>query len=80
MRGLSAYWARISERYAEALGDAIERRTRQIELFPDSGAVLPGHEVLEIRYLVESSYRIVYVVTPDYIAILGVVHTSRRPL
>lgn len=66
-----------SPRFADDVADRITRRAAQLEAFPESGAPVRGLEHYGLRYLLEGSYRIVYVLTPDYVAVLGVVDVRR---
>ncbi|MCZ2110585.1 MAG: type II toxin-antitoxin system RelE/ParE family toxin [Dehalococcoidia bacterium] len=67
-----------SSTYADRTIERIMNRARQLAAFPRSGAVIPKIEALELRFLVERPYRIFYVVGPDHIDILAVLHSSRE--
>jgi len=69
-----------SERYADALMEAIFDRIILIEQFPMLGRVVPEMRLPSIRELIVEQYRIIYFVSngPD-IRIIAVRH-SARPL
>jgi plasmid stabilization system protein ParE len=48
--------------------------------FPHSGRMVPEYEISEVRQVIESSYRLIYLIKEDQIEVLAVVHTSRREL
>jgi plasmid stabilization system protein ParE len=72
--------AELSASAADALVARLIERTAQLSVFPESGALLAGHESVRLRFLVEGDYRIVYVVIRGQVEILGVVRTARRSL
>ncbi len=42
--------------------------------------MVPEYEIDEVRQVIESQYRIIYLIKDDQIEILAVVHTSHRDL
>ena len=80
LESIRAFASRTSPAYGEALISKIVDRTWQLRLFPESGAFYGPARVLQVRFVLEGSYRILYVVGRDHIDIIGVVHTSRRGL
>ena len=80
LAAIRAFWTRTSPAYATDLVERLTRRTMQLADFPDSGAIYARARPLEIGYLLEGTYRILYVVGKDHVDILGVVHTSRQLL
>lgn len=69
-RGLAAYSARAASDFT----DSIEKRVRQLELFPESGRAVPEYGLPLLRELVEAPYRIVYELFPDRLEIVIVRH------
>ncbi len=80
LHSLFAFHSEKSEKYAEALLDAIFERVELIEQFPLLGKVVIEMGLPSIRELVVEKYRIIYFVSkaPE-IRILAVKH-SARPL
>jgi plasmid stabilization system protein ParE len=73
------YLRHYSDRYAEAFADKIFERTEILERFPRSGRIVPEFENENIRELIHTSYRIVYVIlAEDRLDILAV-HPSALP-
>ncbi len=54
--------------------------SEQIAAFPHSGRKVPGYEIDEVRQVLESSYRIIYLIKETQIEVLAVIHTSRKGL
>jgi plasmid stabilization system protein ParE len=77
LRAIELSLADSSRQYAGRTIDRIVARTQQLSTFPRSGAVVDKAAPLEIRVLIEEPYRIFYVVGPNHVDILGVVHASR---
>jgi plasmid stabilization system protein ParE len=42
--------------------------------------MVPEYEIDEVRQLLESSYRIIYLIREDRIEVLAIIHTTRREL
>ena len=74
------YIAQDSESAALSIVDTITSRSKQIELFPNSGRVVEHLQDVNIRELIEGKYRIVYHIIRERIDIIAVVHTSRNTL
>ena len=55
-------------------------RSEQIAAFPHSGRMVPEYEIDEVRQVLESSYRIIYLIKENQIEVLAVLHTSRKGL
>lgn len=77
---IKAFLAQTSAQLAEATADRLTRRAWQLAEFPNSGAHYQRLRDLGVRYIVEGSYRLYYVVGSDRVLVLGIRHTSRRPL
>jgi plasmid stabilization system protein ParE len=54
--------------------ESIDRRVRQLELFPESGRAVPEYGLPLLRELVEPPYRIIYELFPDRVEIVIVRH------
>jgi plasmid stabilization system protein ParE len=79
LRGIHAYIAQDSERYATRMVDRITNRTKQFALFPLSGRMTPEFGDEKIREVIEGPYRIIYQIRPETIVIAAVVHSSSSP-
>jgi plasmid stabilization system protein ParE len=75
---IQAYLAQFSERAASRMAQVIARRGRQLELFPESGRIVPEFGELHIREVFAPPYRIVYRLTDDGVEVLAVRHGRRR--
>jgi len=42
--------------------------------------MVPEYEIDEVGQVIESSYRIIYLIKEDQIEVLALIHTSRREL
>jgi toxin ParE1/3/4 len=56
LRGIEAYIARHSERYARAMVERIFRHTEALAQFPQIGGVVPEYEDESLRELFEHPY------------------------
>jgi plasmid stabilization system protein ParE len=63
--------------YARRTIDRRTKRSEQIAAFPRSGRMVPEYEALDIREVIERSYRIISRIKTDQIAILAVVHGAQ---
>lgn len=71
------YISQDSRAYALRMVDRITSRSTQIGDFPQSGRKVPEYESDTIREVLEGQFRIIYLVQPDRIDILAVVHAAR---
>ena len=55
-------------------------RSEQIAAFPRSGRMVPEYEIDEVRQVIESSYRLIYLIKEAQVEILAVIHTSSKGL
>lgn len=74
------YLAQTSPEYAHQIAERLVKRSEQISAFPHSGRMVPEYEISEVRQVIESSYRLIYLIKEDRIEVLAVIHTSRREL
>lgn len=72
-----AYIARDVPVYAEQFIDRIIDTTSLLHDQPLMGRVVPEAERKDVRELIFQNYRIIYLVKPDYLYIVAVVHGSR---
>lgn len=72
-----AYIARDASIYAEQFIDRIIETTFLLEEQPLMGRTVPEAEREDVRELIFQNYRIIYLVRPDYLYIIAVIHGSR---
>ena len=77
LQAIEDYVARDSPLYAVRLVDRLVGATERLELFPQSGRVLSEFQRDDLRELIFSGYRIVYLSTPEGVTILRLVHSAR---
>lgn len=80
LEAIRDYFAQTSPDYAQRLVERIVNRSEQIGAFPHSGRSLPEYEIDEVRQIIEGAYRIIYLIKPDQIEVLALIHTARRGL
>jgi len=66
LQAIHDYIAETSPEYALRMIDRLTRRSIQIADFPFSGRVVPEYELNEVRELIESPYRIIYLIEPAH--------------
>ena len=74
---IHSYIAERSEAYADAVYERTLERPRQLMDHPRSGSIVPEFERDDIRELFIHSFRLIYLVLPDEVQILTVIHGSR---
>ena len=76
--GIYAFVARNSEYYARKLIDKLVARADTLGDFPLFGRMVLRYNDPTIRELVVAPYIIVYLVQPEHIEVLTVIHGSRE--
>ncbi len=79
LKSIHSYISKDSVANADKLIEKIIGRTDQLEVFPNSGRIIPEFNSELIRELIEGRYRIVYKVNSDHIGIVRVHHSSMEP-
>ena len=77
LRAIYEYIALDSEFYARNTARNIVERSATLSESPEIGRVVPELGEKEIRELFIYSYRIIYQILPDRLAILAIVHGHR---
>ena len=72
-----AYIALDSPEYARRMVDRLTRRSQQIADFSFSGRKVPEYDIDEIREVMEGPYHIIYIIKPDQIDVVAVIHGAR---
>jgi addiction module RelE/StbE family toxin len=80
LEAIRDYLAQTSPDYARRVVERLVNRSEQIAAFPRSGRMVPEYEIDEVRQVVESSYRVIYLIKEEQVEILAVIHTSRKGL
>ena len=80
LSAIHGYIANSSATYAQRVVDRLTRRSQQIADFPMSGRVVPEIDLPQIREVFEGPYRIIYVIKPDQIDVLAVMHSAQQML
>ena len=78
LRDIHTFIARSSPQYATKIVDRLTRRSQQIATFPRSGRVVPEANNVNIREVIEGSYRIIYHLLDDEVDIIAVVHGASQ--
>jgi toxin ParE1/3/4 len=79
LRQIRAYIAKDQPLNADHFVDRLTRRVEQLAEHPRSGKIVEQYQRDDLRELIESSYRIIYLILEDRIDILTV-RDSRRVL
>lgn len=77
IEAIRAYVARDSEHYAALLTERLFAAVDRLVAFPESGRMVPEFQRPDLRELIVGSYRIVYRLTGDSVAVLTVFHGAR---
>ncbi|HZH29635.1 MAG TPA: type II toxin-antitoxin system RelE/ParE family toxin [Pyrinomonadaceae bacterium] len=80
LEAIRDYHVRTSPEYARRVIERLVKRSEQITSFPHAGRMVPEYEIDEVRQVLESSYRIIYLIKEDRIEVLAIIHTTRREL
>ncbi|HRQ63577.1 MAG TPA: type II toxin-antitoxin system RelE/ParE family toxin [Xanthomonadaceae bacterium] len=78
LRQIHAYIAKDQPTNADRVVDRLTRRVAQLAEHPHSGRVVVVYRRDDLRELIESPYRVVYLVRADRIDIVTVRDTRRR--
>lgn len=80
LESIRDYLAQTSPEYARKVAERLVKRSEQIGAFPHSGRMTPEYEISDVRQVIESSYRLIYLIKEEQIEVLAIIHTSRREL
>ena len=80
LEAIRDYLAQTSPDYARRVVERLVNRSEQVAAFPRSGRMVPEYEIDEVRQVIESSYRLIYLIKEEQVEILAVIHTSRKGL
>ena len=74
------YYPAVQEKAPQAARDTLDRifaGEPQIHDMPQSGRIVLNYNIPNLRELIEGLYRIVYLIQPDRILVVSVMHQSR---
>ena len=77
IEAIANFIARDSDYYAQMYVINIFDAAERLELFPESGRIVPELNRKEIREVIFGSYRIIYRIKDKLVEILTVYHSSR---
>ncbi|HBC86406.1 MAG TPA: type II toxin-antitoxin system RelE/ParE family toxin [Lentisphaeria bacterium] len=77
VEAIAKYISRDSTHYAQLFTIKVFDAVRQIEIFPESGRIVPEIKQKYIREIILGNYRIIYRQKNDCAEILTVYHSSR---
>jgi plasmid stabilization system protein ParE len=77
VEAIAIYIARDSFFYAQAFAQRIFDSVQRLEIFPESGRLVPEVAQQNIREVLHGNYRVIYRVKNDFVEILTVYHSSR---
>ncbi|HXV68156.1 MAG TPA: type II toxin-antitoxin system RelE/ParE family toxin [Nitrospira sp.] len=77
VEAIKAYVARDSERYASLLAERLVAAVGRLELFPQSGRVVPEVGDESLREVLYGNYRLVYRLHAESVEVITVYHAAR---
>jgi len=77
VEAIKAYVARDSERYASLLAERLVAAVGRLELFPQSGRVVPEVGDDSLREVLYGNYRLVYRLQAESVEVVTVYHAAR---
>lgn len=77
VEAIKAYVARDSERYASLLAERLVAAVGRLELFPQSGRVVPEVGDDSLREALYGNYRLVYRLQAESVEVVTVHHAAR---
>jgi len=78
LAGIRDYIARDSVYYAEKFVDDSFRAVERLEMFPESGRMVPERYSPDFREVIFGSYRIIYKIVEDVVYIVTMIHGKRN--
>lgn len=77
VESIRAYVARDSERYASLLTERLVAAVDRLEMFPQSGRVVPEVGDESLREVLYGNYRLVYRLHDGSVEVIAVYHAAR---
>ena len=76
--GIYAYIAKDSAKYAQQVVDRIVEKAHNTAIFPQAAAIVPEYARPDIREVFAYHYRVIYLILPERIDVLAVVHGAKQ--
>lgn len=80
LEAIRDFLAQTSLEYSISIVERLYNRSVKIGSFPRSGRMVPEYEIENVRQVIESNYRVIYLIVDARVEILAIIHTSRQPL
>lgn len=77
LKGIVLYIRQYSPEAAQRMAAKIKEKATRLELFPDSGRILPEYPDLPFREIIVGNYRVIYEYKEGRVEILTVRHSKR---
>jgi addiction module RelE/StbE family toxin len=77
IESIANFIARDSDYYAQMFTTKVFEAVEHLEIFPESGRIVPELNRKEIREVIFGNYRIIYRIRGDLVEILTVYHSAR---
>jgi len=74
LRLIHDYIAEDSPQSALQVVDRVTARSQQLKELPRSGRQVPEYNHMDVRELLEKPYRIIYIIKPNQIDVLTIMH------
>jgi len=71
------YIAENSELYARVFAQGIINAIERLQIFPESGRIVPEYNQKDMREIIFQNYRIVYRIRSDDVEIVTIMHGAR---
>lgn len=79
LEAIQAYIAKDSNFYARCVIERLFDAAKNLETFPEIGRRVPeAEERIDVREIIFQGYRIIYLIRPENISILAVIHGCRN--
>ena len=78
LKQIHDYIARDSKFYAKKVSAEITEKSETLNAFPEIGRIVPEIGSPNIRELLIYSYRLVYEICTDQVAVLALIHSKRN--
>ena len=77
LEGICNYIIKDSEHYARLFAQGVINAIERLEIFPESGRIVPEYYQKSIREIIFQNYRIIYQIKPDAVEIVAIMHGMR---
>jgi len=77
LEGICDYITQDSKQYARLFAQGVINAIERLEIFPESGRIVPEYNQKSIREIIFQNYRIIYQIKKDAVEILNIMHGTR---